>query len=462
MKPTAWCLQAALLLGAAAGQPPQQAPPQPVFQELRLTVGRSLVVDYPADIARISTSNPEVVDAVAVSLREVLLNAKSQGASTVVIWTKSGERSFYSLTVDLNLDPMQRLLQETFPGLDIRVQGARESVSLVGQVPSQAVAERAAALVTPMAKAVVNNLQVIAPGPEKQILLRVKFAELNRSAANSFGVNLLSTGFANTPGTSGTNQFGLGQQPIEITGSIPGRIEGTASRFTISDALNVFAFRPDLNLAAFIRALQTQHLLQILAEPNLVTTNGKEASFLVGGEFPVPVVQGGASVGAVTIQFKEFGIRLTFQPTLTEHKTIRMFVRPEVSTIDMANAVVFSGFTIPALASRRMETHIELGEGQSFLIAGLLDQRVTESLYRVPGLANIPILGSLFKSRQESKARTELIVMVTPEVTTPQAASQVRPMPPTPREFLTPLAPEKPSPGRARPTQGGKSAGRSR
>lgn len=462
MKTTTWYLEAALLVGAVAGPAAGQTPPQPVFHELRLTVGRSLVVDYPADIARISTSNPEVVDAVAVSLREVLLNAKSQGASTVVIWTKSGERSFYTITVDLNLDPMQKLVQETFPGLDIRVQAARDSVSLVGQVPSQAVADRAAALVTPMAKAVVNNLQVITPGPEKQILLRVKFAELNRSAANSFGVNLMSTGFANTPGLAGTNQFGLGQQPIEITGSIPGRVAGTASKFTISDALNVFAFRPDLNLAAFIRALQTQHLLQILAEPNLVTTNGKEASFLVGGEFPVPVVQGGASVGAVTVQFKEFGIRLTFQPTLTEHKTIRLFVRPEVSTIDLANAVVFSGFTIPALASRRMETHIELGEGQSFLIAGLLDERVTESLFRVPGLANIPILGALFKSRQENKARTELIIMVTPEVTTPQAASQVRPMPPTPREFLTPLAPEKPSSDRARPTQGGKSARRSR
>lgn len=446
---------AAALLAAAAMTPAGRAlEAQPVFQELRLTTGRSLVIDFPADIARISTSNPEVADAVAVSLREVLLNGKSQGVSTLVIWTKSGERSFYTVTVDLNLEGMQKLLAETFPGQEIRVRAARDSVSLTGRVPTKEMAERATALVAPMAKAVVNNLEVLTAGPEKQIVLRVKFAELNRNAASSFGVNLMSTGTLNTPGLIGTNQFGVGQQPINIEGSIPGRNEGTTSKFTISDALNVFAFRPDLNLSAFIRALQTRHLLQILAEPNLVTTNGKEANFLVGGEFPVPVVQGGANVGAVTVVYKEFGIRLSFQPTLTEHNTIRMFVRPEVSTVDMANAVVLSGFTIPALASRRMETHLELGVGQSFLIAGLLDERVTEILFKIPGLAHIPILGALFQSRQQNKTRTELIVMVTPEVTTAAASHQIQPMPAMPREFLAPVEPQKPAASRSRPPAG--------
>jgi len=241
---------------------------------------------------------------------------------------------------------------------------------------------------------------------------------------------------------------------IDVEGGIPRRLEGTTSKFSISDALNVFAFRPDLNLAAFVRALETRNLLQILAEPNLVTTNGKEASFLVGGEFPVPVVQGGANVGAVTIMFKEFGIRLSFQPQLTEHNTIKMFVKPEVSTIDLANSVVMSGFTIPALASRRMETHLELGVGQSFLIAGLLDERVTETLFRIPGLSHIPILGVLFKSRQENKTRTELIVMVTPEVTTPAASIQSQPMPPAPSRFLAPVELPKPPAGAAKPAQG--------
>ena len=204
----------------------------------------------------------------------------------------------------------------------------------------------------------------------------------------------------------------------------PTSIGGGDAAFSLTDALNVFAFRPDLNLGAVLRALQSEGVLQILAEPNLVTTTGKEASFLVGGEFPVPILQGGGNAGAVTIQFREFGIRLTFNPVVTENGTIKMYVKPEVSTIDLANAVTVSGFLIPALATRRMETNVELGPGQSFVIGGLIDDRVQDSMSKIPGLANIPLLGALFKSREERKNRTELIVMVTPEVT--QAAGAGR------------------------------------
>ena len=221
------------------------------------------------------------------------------------------------------------------------------------------------------------------------------------------------------------------------------------AKFTISDALNIFAFRPDLNLAAFIQALQNQGVLQVLAEPNLVTTNGKEASFLVGGEFPVPVVQGGASVGSVTIIFREFGIRLTFQPVITPVKTIRLHVKPEVSMLDPGNGVTLSGFRIPALTTRRMETNIELGEGQSFVIAGLMDDRATESLSKVPGLSNIPVLGALFKSRQENKTKTELVVIVTPVIADPAETSRQASGPVMPMEFLPPL-----------PAPGGEQAGR--
>jgi pilus assembly protein CpaC len=396
-------------------------------QEMRLTAGGSIVIDYATDVGRISTSNADVVDAVAVSTREVLLHAKAPGTSTVIVWPKQGARTVYSILVEQNLEPARRLLKETFPQETMEVQGARDSLSLTGQVSSQAVAERAAALLVPFAKVVVNNL-VVAPGPEKQVLLRVKFAELNRVASNSFGVNLISTGATNTIGSTTTGQFSP-PQATELKGIIPGGASGAASKFTITDALNIFAFRPDLNLAAFIRALESQSLLQILAEPNLVTTNGKDASFLVGGEFPVPVLQGGAAAGSVTIMFKEFGIRLTFKPEITGHGTIRMYVKPEVSAIDVANSISLGGFTIPALATRRMETNIELGHGQSFVIAGLIDDRVTETLAKVPGLANIPILGVLFKSRLENRAKTELIVMVTPEITTPVNTADVKPAP---------------------------------
>lgn len=418
-------------------------------EELRMTVGKSIVLDYPTDVARISTSNPDIVDAVAVSTREIMLHGKSHGNSTVVIWAKTGQRSFYNVTVEHNLEPIRAILKETFPDEEIRVRAARDSVTLSGTVTSQAVSDRAAALVASLAKTVVNNLQVQPSPVEKQILLRVKFAEVDRNYSRQFAVNLISTGALNTPGGTTTGQV-TAPRPANLTGVIGGAVSGTTSEFTLSDALNIFAFRPDLNLAATIRALQNEGALQILAEPNLVTTNGKEASFLVGGEFPVPILQGGSNAGSVTIQFREFGIRLTFNPSLTPHQTLKMYVKPEVSSIDIANAVNFSGFRIPALSTRRIESNIELAPGQSFVIGGLLDERADEAFARIPGLASIPLLGVLFRSRLENRSRAELVVMVTPEVVDPLKAGDLKALPAMPMKFLAPTpagvgpdAPEK-------------------
>jgi pilus assembly protein CpaC len=399
---------------------------QSVAEELSLLVGGSAIIDSPADVVRISTTDPTVVDTVAVNRREVLLQAKGYGLATVGIWLKTGGRAFYKVTVLFDLEPVRKLLKQTFPNEAIEVQGVRDSVSLTGRVSNQAVADRAAALAAPLAKSVVNNL-LVSSVAEKQVMLRVKFAELDRTAAASFGVNLASIGAGNTIGRTTTGQFAAPQ---------PDTISSTESKFTISDALNIFAFRPDLNLAAFIEALKTQGVLQILAEPNLVTSDGKEASFLVGGEFPVPVVQGGAGVGTVTVMFREFGIRLTFQPQITPNRTIKLHVKPEVSMLDPANGVVLAGFNIPALSMRRMETNIELAEGQSFAIAGLVDDRVSENLSKVPGLSNIPVLGALFKSRHENKTKTELVVLVTPEIVDPSEAARLAPEPVMPKEFL--------------------------
>ncbi len=403
--------------------------------DLNMTVGKSLVIDYPVEIGRISTSSPDVVDAVPATAKEFLLHGKGHGAATVVVWAKNGARTMYNVTVEHNVDPIRKLLSETFPSEEIRIQSGRDSISLVGRVSSKEVADRAVAIATPMAKTVVSNLSVAAAPIEKQIMLKVRFAELNRNRGQQFGVNLISTGAANTPGRVTTGQF---PAPIAtaVNGQIGGTAEGTNTTFTLSDALNIFAFRPDLNLGAVIRALQNEDVLQILAEPNLVTLNGKEASFLVGGEFPVPVLQGGANAGAVTVQFREFGIRLTFNPQITGNGTIRMYVKPEVSTIDLANAVQLSGFTIPALATRRMETNVELKEGQSFVVAGLIDDRVTDQLSKIPGLASIPILGALFKTRLERKSKSELVVIVTPEIVEPINPGQKVPGPEFPREFM--------------------------
>lgn len=420
-------LAATALLAVVTAAP--GAPGTGVTDEIRVTVGKSAVIDYPEDISRISTSDPTIVDYVPVSTREVLLHAKGMGSATLVVWAKSGQRNFYTINVEMNLEPIRKLIHDTFPSEDIHIGAARDAVALTGHVSTQQVADRATALVTPLAKAVVNNLKVKASPVEKQILLRVKFAELNRSHSSQFGVNLLSTGALNTLGSVGTGQY---------TSTKMTSLNGGSSDVTLSDALNIFAFRPDLNLAAAVKLLQAQNLLQILAEPNLVTTNGKEASFLVGGEFPVPVVQGGSNVGAVTIQFREYGIRLTFNPLLTENNTLKMHVKPEVSTIDLANAVSISGFTVPALATRRVESDIELQPGQSFVIGGLIDDRTTETFNKIPGLANIPLLGTIFKSRSESKQKTELIVMVTPEVIEPAAAGDPKLMPHLPGGFIDP------------------------
>jgi pilus assembly protein CpaC len=429
------CLISVLLGASAATGAFAQGGPE----DIRLTVGKSIVIDYPIDIARISTSNPDIVDASPVTAREVLVHGKSFGTVTLVVWSKSSQRNFYNITVEQNLEPLRKLIKDTFPKEEIQIQSSRDSLSLTGHVSTKETADRATALAAPFAKTIVNNLQLAAAGVEKQILLRVKFAELDRSASTQFGVNLLSTGATNTIGRVTTGEFG----PPGVTqvGGGP----GSPTTFTIADALNIFAFRPDLNLGVLIKALQQRNLLQILAEPNLVTTNGKEASFLVGGEFPIPILQGGANSGAVTVQFREFGVRLTFNPVITDNNTIRLYVKPEVSSLDFANAVSFNGFTIPALSTRKMETNIELGEGQSFVIAGLIDNRLTETMSKIPGLANLPILGNLFKSKQVDRNNTELVVMVTPEMTMPLQPNEAKPGPVMPYDFMvTPANPEDP------------------
>jgi pilus assembly protein CpaC len=419
---------------------------QTAAEDLRLTVGKSIVIDYPSDVRQISTSDPAIVDASPVTTREILLHAKGLGSATMIIWSKDGRRTFYNIAVDANVEPLRRLLKETFPNEEINVQASRDSLSLIGRASSPAVAERATAMAAPFGKTVVNALQTGAAVIDKQVVLRVKFAELDRSRALLYGVNLISTGAGNTVGGTTTGQFAP-PRATDLAGTIGGSVQGTTSKFTISDALNIFAFRPDLNLSAFIKALQSESILQILAEPNLVTTNGKEASFIVGGEFPVPVLQGGGNAGAITIMFREFGIRLLFTPVITENKTIKMHLRQEVSTIDLANAVTLNGFTIPALATRRAETDVELGQGQSFVVAGLVDNRESESWSKIPGLGSLPILGALFKSKESKQSRTELVMIVSPEITTPQKSLNSPAVPYFPKDFLVPITP--PATGKA-------------
>ncbi len=406
-------------------------------EDLRMTVGKSVVIDYPSDIRQISTSNPEILDASPVTTREILLHGKGLGNATMIVWSKSGQRTFYNVTVDTNVDPLKRLLKESFPNEDIQVRTSRDSISLNGHISNKAVEERAMVLATPFAKTIVPNFQIGTSVVEKQILLRVKFAEIDRSKELQYGVNLLGMpGLTNIGSTTG--QFG----PPALSGTSGIGPAPNANQTTITQALNLFALNPKLSIGAFIKALQAESIIQILAEPTLIATNGKEAYFLVGGEFPIPVLQGGGNSGAVTIQFREFGIKLLFTPLITENHTIKLHLKQEVSQLDFANGVTISGFTIPALSTRRAETDVEMGEGQSFVIAGLVNNQERDVFNKIPVLGSLPIFGSLFKSKDEQKTRTDLVVLVTPEVTMPINSTDAVPNLYMPRDFLVKLDPK--------------------
>ncbi|MBV9180883.1 MAG: hypothetical protein JO356_06190 [Acidobacteria bacterium] len=297
---------------------------------------------------------------------------------------------------------------------------------------------------------VVNSLTV-APVHEEQILLEVKFAEVDRTKLQQLGFNFFSTRAAHTIGTVSTQQF---SPPTLQNNSGSSATGGISNNLQLSDLLNIFAFRPDINLGTTIKDLENKSVLQILAEPNLLALNGQKASFLAGGEFPFPVVQGGQNIGVVTIQFRPFGVKLEFTAFVGKDRVIRLHVTPEVSTLDFSNAVVISGFTVPALSSRRAETEIELKDGQSFGIAGLLDNRAQVQFNKMPGIGDIPILGNFFRSRSVNRSNSELVVLVTPRVVDPVKLNAPPPVPPAnPIKFLDNPSFDKNLPARATPAR---------
>jgi len=192
----------------------------------------------------------------------------------------------------------------------------------------------------------------------------------------------------------------------------------------------------NLNLSVAVKALQNRNILQILAEPTLVTTDGKEGNFLVGGEVPVPVLQGGTGSQGITILYREFGIKLRYTPQITANKTIKLALFQEVSALDYTNATTLNNFIIPGLSTRRTETNVELAEGETFVVSGLLDNREREIFNKIPGVSSIPIIGNLFKNKSESKDLKELVMLVTPEITMPLGPNDPKPEVFFPNEFL--------------------------
>lgn len=399
------------------------------FERVVLTAGRSTVLSTTFDITRIAVTNPAVADAVVVQPREVLIDGKGAGTVSLIVWGAQDRRQ-YDVVVDPGVTTLQQTFQQLFPGEDIRVAMNDESVILTGRVSSNAVMLRAGEIADGMSSktGVVNMLQLPGGSESQQVMLQVRVAEVNRKAIKELGVNLFSTR-PDATGRSTTQQF-----------SAPDFDDNKEGGLVFSDFLNLFFFNRKEGLGVVIKALEQKGLFQTLAEPNLIAYNGQEASFLAGGEFPVPIVQGVS--GQVTIMFKEFGVKLNFKPTIAGD-VIRLKVRPEVSALDFNNGITLEGFRVPALITRRAETDVELRDGQSFAIAGLLNNLAQNDGSNIPFLSKIPLIGYLFKSNAERLERSELMVLVTPRLVRPLNPDEVPPLPTEPTRFLP--APDAPA-----------------
>jgi pilus assembly protein CpaC len=319
------------------------------------------------------------------------------------IWDRAGAIKRYDVVVQRDLSRLSSQVVELFPGERISVQGNGKSVIVSGTASSKYVADKAvevAAGYVDKKEDVVNLLQVQTRGTN-QVLLHVRFAEVSRSALTELGATLFTSnnGYKDYLVRTTTQQFPSVTYTDRL-GPPPPTSPDSEGKMVFSDFLNVFIYNWKENIGTLIKALQTRGLFQSLAEPNLVAESGKEASFLAGGEIPVPIAQGTGGNVAISVSWKEFGIRLNFTPTVNGDR-VHLKVRPEVSTLDFNNSVVLQGFRIPALSTRRADTEIELQDRQTFAIAGLLSNQAMQSMQKVAGIGDIPILGLLSVGQEE-------------------------------------------------------------
>ena len=415
---------------------------------VELLVGRSTLVDVGSPIARVSLTSADMADALVTGQNQLLVHGKTPGSISMFVWDRAGAVKRFEIAVLRDLARLNDQVKELFPGEQIRAHSNGKAVVLSGMVSNKDVAEKAVAVAAGYVDKptdVTTLLQVQAGPRSNQVLLRVRFAEVSRSAMSEFGMNIFTspTGINNTVGRVTTQQF-PGADYSELAWSkassdFGSTVTSAEGKVSFSDFLNIFLLNQKYDLGVLIKALSNRGLFQSLAEPNLVAESGKEASFLAGGEFPVPVAQGsGANIG-VSVQFKEFGIRLNFTPTVTGDR-VHLKVRPEVSTLDYGNAVVLSGFRIPSLQTRRAETSVELRDGQTFAIAGLMNNQMQTTMQKVPGIGDIPIIGHLFRSKSSQRDQTELVVMITPEILPSDSPGVTPSLPRYPDTFLPPIS----------------------
>jgi pilus assembly protein CpaC len=436
---TAFFLLVIGTLSMAGQSAPQNAIPAE-GETLHVLVGKSIVINVQTPLTRVLSSNPAAVETMATSPTQIVIEGKATGGSSLILWDSSGRSQVFDVVTDVDISALRNAVQKTYPNenLDVEADGGR--LLLTGTASNPRIVEDLGKMAGVYSKDVVNSI-LVPLSHERQILLEVKFAEVDRAALSQLGINLFSLN-GKMIASSTTSQFGLLQ--LTPTGSTGGE---TA---TIQQLLNVFLFRPDIGMGAVVQALQAHNVLQILAEPNLMALSGQKATFLAGGEFPYVLAQPSAGVVTYSVQFKPFGVKLDFTGFVLDDNTLRLHVSPEVSTLDYANGVLLpsGGGLLPALSTRRAETEIELKDGQSFGIAGLLDQRATEQLSKVPGIGDIPILGQFFRSRSINKTNNELLVFVTPHIVDPVRVATTAPVEPKPAvPFLDQKKFDKQTPG---------------
>jgi pilus assembly protein CpaC len=370
-------------------------------QVVSVSKGASALLVNTTAIQRFSIGDPAVAEAVVVSPTEILINGKTLGTTSLFLWDNTGAIKLYSIEVTADAPGLQRYLTSVLAGEKIDVIASGNVVTLSGTVRDASVANRAVEIAKGSGATIVDNLTT----PEAvQVLLNVRFAEVNKSAIKEFRSQLAT----------------LNPHRLNDQGDWIGSTNSNPETGGFADGVVDFGlFNANASIELLIRALSSKGLLKSLAEPNLIALPGREATFLAGGEFPYPAVQGGGGNNAVSIVFKEFGIRLKFTPTITRGGSIRLKVAPEVSALDFSNPLVFGGFTIPSLLSRRAETEVEMKNGQYLAIAGLVDNTMTDNATKIPILGDIPILGQFFRSKDARQRRTELLVLVSPKLVLP-------------------------------------------
>jgi pilus assembly protein CpaC len=382
-------------------------------QSLHVLVGRSIFIKTSSRLKRVYVGNPLVVDSFTSSPSQIVVTAKTAGVSSLILWDEAGESTTYLVSSDLDVRNLEKEIQEALPNDNIKVEAQQDRISLSGIVLSDASSGAAAKLAGLYAKDVVNSLVVRQPHIG-QVKLKVQIIEIDRSKLDEFGINLFSQ--AKTSGAVQTGQF----PSVTTTASATSTSTATAPVLSITSPLNLLLYNSGLNIGLTLQDLQNKQIAQILAEPTITTLSGQKASFLSGGEFPFPVIQGSSGgLTSITIQFRPYGVKLDFTPIINDDGTIQLKVAPEVSALDYTNAVTISGYTIPAISTRRAETQVELRDGQSFAISGLLDHRTTDILSKMPGIGDVPILGQLFRSKNINHSTVELMVVVTPTLVDP-------------------------------------------